>query len=201
MGAGALHPLSRKSNNGVSVADAEEPPRRGLLRPRSPPPLSPRHSQQVSASMDSPSPQAARRRISHARQGQDACASGRVESVIQARRLSRQEPERPGSEVIERGQETAWQRSRTAGVLTAATFLGTTAEGHEYPQSGRNRIGRPSNQIERQNGTKRQMEPKGKRNRKARGTELEPRPFAFFPRHIEAGCSAHTKGDQLDLKP
>ena len=120
MGAGALHPLSRKSNNGVSVADAEEPPRCSLLRPRAPPPLSPHHSQQVSASMDSPSPQAARRRISHARQGQDACASGRVGSIIQARRHSRQEPERPGSEVIERGRGTAGRRPQTAGACVAA---------------------------------------------------------------------------------
>jgi hypothetical protein len=46
-------------------------------------------------------PQAATRRISHARQDRDACASGRVESVIRARVAFLTGVGRPGSEDIE----------------------------------------------------------------------------------------------------
>jgi hypothetical protein len=116
-------------------------------------------------------------------------------------------------------QESTPQRRSSARRRRAAST-------HSLP--GRNRIGRPSNQVERQmepkdkwnqkanmNGTERQMEPKlkangteinGKGNQKANGTKEQGGPswsptLRLFPRHIEAGCSAHTKGDQLDLKP
>jgi hypothetical protein len=52
-----------------------------------------------------------------------------------------------------------------------------------------------ANGTKRQRGTNRQGEPTGKGNRAGAPA------LRLFPRHIEAGRSAHTQGDQLDLKP